>query len=196
MLAMEVTAITMFAGITFSNGIIVLAVVAGAVIWLFDGSVTRLIQLHILGVFTSFTLRQAGMVRHWNRALAAERDPAARRRSHRSRVINALGGLLTGLVLVIVLATKFTHGAYLVVIAVPVLYGLMRAIRRHYDRYLPGGRRRVRHRRAGRQHRHLHRPVTAQTTPGAGHELFGELAIVTTEGAVIDRGAVAIGAVN
>ncbi|WP_346534271.1 APC family permease [Micromonospora sp. DPT] len=120
--------------LAFSNGIIVLAVVAGAVIWLFDGSVTRLIQLYILGVFTSFTLSQAGMVRHWNRALAAERDPAARRRLHRSRVINALGGLLTGLVLVIVLATKFTHGAYLVVIAVPVLYGLMRAIRRHYDR--------------------------------------------------------------
>ncbi|MGN9895075.1 APC family permease [Micromonospora sp. L31] len=120
--------------LAFSNGIIVLAVVAGAVIWLFDGSVTRLIQLYILGVFTSFTLSQAGMVRHWNRALAAERDPAARRRLHRSRFINALGGLLTGLVLVIVLATKFTHGAYLVVIAVPVLYGLMRTIRRHYER--------------------------------------------------------------
>jgi amino acid transporter len=120
--------------LAFSNGIIVLAVIAGALIWAYDGSVTRLIQLYILGVFTSFTLSQAGMVRHWNRALAGEHDPAVRRRLHRSRVINALGCAFTALVLVIVLATKFTHGAYLVVIAVPVLYALMRAVRGHYDR--------------------------------------------------------------
>jgi hypothetical protein len=74
------------------------------------------------------------MVRHWNRALAVERDTRRRRQMHRSRAINAVGALFTGLVLVIVLATKFTHGAYLVVIAIPVLYLLMRAIRRHYDR--------------------------------------------------------------
>jgi amino acid transporter len=120
--------------LAFSNGIIVLAIVAGALIYAFNGSVTRLIQLYILGVFTSFTLSQAGMVRHWNRALATERDPAARRRMHRSRAINAFGAVLTGLVLVIVLATKFTHGAYLVVIAMPLLYLMMRGIRRHYDR--------------------------------------------------------------
>ncbi|HYN95295.1 MAG TPA: APC family permease [Pilimelia sp.] len=120
--------------LAFSNGIIVLAVIAGLLIWAFDGSVTRLIQLYILGVFTSFTLSQAGMVRHWNRALAAEQDPVTRRRLHRSRTINAIGCALTALVLVIVLATKFTHGAYLVVIAVPVLYALMRAVRRHYGR--------------------------------------------------------------
>jgi amino acid transporter len=120
--------------LAYSNGIIVLAVIAGVLIWAFDGSVTRLIQLYILGVFTSFTLSQAGMVRHWNRALAGEADPAVRRRLHRSRVINAVGCVLTALVLVIVLATKFTHGAYLVVIAVPVLFAMMRAIRRHYER--------------------------------------------------------------
>jgi amino acid transporter len=119
--------------LAFSNGIIALAVIAGALIVAFDGSVTRLIQLYILGVFTSFTLSQFGMVRHWNRALATERDPAARHRIHRSRAINAVGGCLTALVLVIVLATKFTHGAYLVVIAVPLLWLMMRAIRRHYD---------------------------------------------------------------
>jgi amino acid transporter len=120
--------------LAFSNGIIILAVIAAGLIWVFDGSVTRLIQLYILGVFTSFTLSQAGMVRHWNLVLTTERDPVARRRVHRSRAINTLGCALTGLVLVIVLATKFTHGAYLVVIAVPVLFALMRAIRRHYDR--------------------------------------------------------------
>jgi amino acid transporter len=120
--------------LAYSNGIIILALVAGGLIYAFDGSVTRLIQLYILGVFTSFTLSQAGMVRHWNQVLAVERDPAQRRRVSTSRVINAAGAVFTGLVLVIVLATKFTHGAYLVVIAVPLLYLLMRGIRRHYDR--------------------------------------------------------------
>jgi len=120
--------------LVFSNGIVLLALVAVMLIIAFEGSVTRLIQLYILGVFTSFTLSQTGMVRHWNRALAVERDLQRRRQMHRSRIINAVGALFTGLVLVIVLATKFTHGAYLVVIAIPVLYLLMRAIRRHYDR--------------------------------------------------------------
>lgn len=119
--------------LAFSNGIIALAIIAGLLIIAFNGSVTRLIQLYILGVFTSFTLSQFGMVRHWNRALATERDAIARRKLHRSRFINALGGCLTALVLVIVMVTKFTHGAYLVVIAVPLLWLMMRAIRRHYD---------------------------------------------------------------
>ena len=119
--------------LAFSNGIILLAVVSGGLIVAFDASVTRLIQLYILGVFTSFTLSQAGMVRHWNRALAAGPSGAERARIRRSRVINAVGAVLTALVLVIVAVTKFTGGAYLVVIAVPVLFILMRGIRRHYD---------------------------------------------------------------
>jgi amino acid transporter len=119
--------------LAYSNGIIVLAVVAGGLIYLFEGSVTRLIQLYILGVFTSFTLSQAGMVRHWNRALAVEPDPAERRRIHRCRAINTVGAALTALVLVIVLVTKFRHGAYLVVIAMPLLFAMMSGIRRHYD---------------------------------------------------------------
>lgn len=120
--------------LAFSNGILLLALIAGALIYAYKGSVTGLIQLYILGVFTSFTLSQTGMVRHWNRLLRTERDPAARRRMHRSRFINAFGACFTGLVLVIVTVTKFTHGAYLVVIAIPVLFAMMRAIRRHYDR--------------------------------------------------------------
>ncbi|MFG2039962.1 APC family permease [Dactylosporangium sp. NPDC048998] len=119
--------------LAYSNGILLLALVAGALIWAFEGSVTRLIQLYILGVFTSFTLSQAGMVRHWNQLLEHERDPVARRRLHRARAINGLGALCTAVVLVVVLATKFTHGAYLVVIAMPLLYLMMSAIRRHYD---------------------------------------------------------------
>jgi amino acid transporter len=119
--------------LAFSNGIIALAVIAATLIVAFDGSVTRLIQLYILGVFTSFTLSQFGMVRHWNRGLAVERDRPTRQRMHRARAINAVGGCLTGLVLIIVLATKFTHGAYLVVIAIPLLWLMMRGVRRHYD---------------------------------------------------------------
>jgi amino acid transporter len=120
--------------LALSNGILLLAVIAGALIYAYQGSVTSLIQLYILGVFTSFTLSQTGMVRYWNRLLRTERDPVARRRMHRSRWINAFGACFTGLVLVIVTITKFTHGAYLVVIAIPVLFLMMRAIRRHYDR--------------------------------------------------------------
>ncbi|MCL2782174.1 MAG: APC family permease [Actinomycetia bacterium] len=118
--------------LAYSNGILMLAVVAGALIFIYKADVSRLIQLYILGVFTSFTLGQSGMVRHWNRALRAERDPAARRTIFRSRAINAFGASLAGLVLVIVVATKFTKGAYLVIIAMPILYGLMHAINRHY----------------------------------------------------------------
>ncbi len=118
--------------LAFSNGIIALSLVAGILIFAFDGSTTRLIQLYILGVFTSFTLCQAGMVRHWNRVLADTADARERRAAQRSRLINAVGALLTAIVLVVVLITKFTHGAYLVVITIPALYLLMRAIHRHY----------------------------------------------------------------
>ncbi|WP_410622955.1 APC family permease [Amycolatopsis sp. cmx-8-4] len=118
--------------LAFSNGIIALSVVAAILIFAFDGSTTRLIQLYILGVFTSFTLCQAGMVRHWNRILADTTDPRERRSAQRSRLINALGAVLTAVVLVVVLITKFTHGAYLVVIAIPLLYVFMRSIHRHY----------------------------------------------------------------
>jgi cobalamin synthase len=84
-------------------------------------------------VFTSFTLSQTGMVRHWNRELRATTDPALRRRHQSARVINALGAVVTGLVLVIVLATKFLQGAWLAVLAAIVLWVMMRGIRRHYD---------------------------------------------------------------
>ncbi|KQV18535.1 DNA-binding protein [Kitasatospora sp. Root187] len=120
--------------LAFSNGIIALAVVAGGLLWLYDANVTSLIHLYILGVFTSFTLSQIGMVRHWNRTLREHPTRQARRDAHRARVINALGAVVTGLVLVIVLATKFTQGAWLAVLAAVVLWLMMHGIRRHYDR--------------------------------------------------------------
>ncbi|MEW2357625.1 APC family permease [Spirillospora sp. NPDC029432] len=120
--------------LAFSNGIIILATMAGLLIFAYGADVSRLIQLYIVGVFVSFTVSQTGMVRHWNRLLRTEEDPAARRQMRRSRAINAFGLLLTGTVLIVVLVTKFTHGAYIVCIAMPVLFLLMRGIRRHYDR--------------------------------------------------------------
>jgi amino acid transporter len=119
--------------LAFSNGIVLLAGFAGLLIYAFSAQVTRLIQLYIIGVFVSFTLSQTGMVRHWTRLLRTETDRAARRRMLRSRVINGVGLAFTGLVLVIVLITKFTKGAWIVCIAMPVLFLMMRAIRRHYD---------------------------------------------------------------
>jgi amino acid transporter len=118
--------------LVFSNGILLLAGFAGLLIVAFDADVTRLIQLYIIGVFTSFTIGQWGMVRHWNREMALEQDPAARRRMRRSQVINTLGGSLTTVVLVIIVITKFTHGAWLVLVAMPILFVLMRAINKHY----------------------------------------------------------------
>jgi amino acid transporter len=118
--------------LAFSNGIVILALLAGGLIWAFDASTSRLIQLYIIGVFVSFTLSQAGMVVHWRRLLRAERDPQARRGLHWNLAINALGAMVTGVVLIVVLLTKFLNGAYLVVIAMPLVFFLMKAISRHY----------------------------------------------------------------
>ncbi|PGH48161.1 APC family permease [Streptomyces sp. Ru87] len=120
--------------LAFSNGIVLLAGAAAILVAVYDADSTRLIQLYIVGVFVSFTLSQTGMVRHWNRHLARESDPAARRRMLRSRAINTFGAFFTGLVLVVVLITKFTHGAWVALLGMVVFYGVMTAIRRHYDR--------------------------------------------------------------
>lgn len=120
--------------LAFSNGIVLLAAFACVLVYIYDADSTRLIQLYIVGVFVSFTLSQIGMVRHWNRHLATETDPAVRRHMVRSRAINTFGAFLTGLVLVVVLLTKFTHGAWVAVLGMVLFYGMMTAIRRHYDR--------------------------------------------------------------
>ena len=132
--------------LAYSNGIVLLAGFATLLIVAFDAQVTSLIQLYIVGVFVSFVCSQTGMVRHWQRLLAGtspdgaspdgsatDPDRAARRRMRRSQAINFTGACLTAVVLVIVLATKFTRGAWIVCVAMPVIYLGMRAIRRHYD---------------------------------------------------------------
>jgi amino acid transporter len=119
--------------LAFSNGIVFLAGFAIVLIVSFQAEVTRLIQLYIVGVFVSFTLSQAGMLRHWNRLLRTERDPSVRHRMYRSRTINGFGMCLTGTVLVIVLVTKFLLGAWIAIAAMAVIYLTMLGIRRHYD---------------------------------------------------------------
>ncbi|MGV8967511.1 MAG: APC family permease [Cellulomonas sp.] len=120
--------------LVFSNGVVILAFLASALIVAFNASTTHLIQLYIIGVFVSFTLSQAGMVRHWTHLLAVSAATSPRGPMRRSRAINALGACVTSLVLVIVLATKFTHGAYIVVIAIPVMVAVMLWVKGHYDR--------------------------------------------------------------
>jgi amino acid transporter len=119
--------------LAFSNGIIILAATAAGLIVIYNAEVTRLIQLYIVGVFVSFTLSQIGMVRHWTRHLSLERNPQARAHMMRSRIINGIGAAMCGTVLVVVLLTKFTHGAGYAIAAMAVIFLVMTRIRRHYD---------------------------------------------------------------
>ena len=120
--------------LTFSNGIVLLSGAAILLVGIYGADSTKLIQLYIVGVFVSFTLSQTGMVRHWNRHLRTEKNVAKRRHMIRSRAINTFGAFFTGLVLVVVLATKFTHGAWVALLGMVIFYGTMSAIRKHYDR--------------------------------------------------------------
>jgi amino acid transporter len=119
--------------LAFSNGIVFLAVAALAAIIAFRAQVTALIQLYIVGVFISFTLSQIGMVRHWTRLLRNETDPAVRRTMMRSRVVNTVGFVATGTVLLVVMVTKFLAGAWIAIVAMILLFVLMKMIRKHYD---------------------------------------------------------------
>ena len=119
--------------LAYSNGIVVLAGISVALIVGFNANIEKLIQLYIVGVFTSFTLSQYGMVRHWQYKLSATSDPDQRRGMRRSQAINGTGAVVTGLVLIIVVRYKFLGGAYLAIAAMIVIFFLMRAIHRHYE---------------------------------------------------------------
>ncbi len=97
----------------------------------YQANVTALIQLYIIGVFISFTLGQTGMVKHW---IGILRRGGARTggRSWRGLLINAVGALFTAIVLIIVTITKFTHGAWLVFVIMPILWFLMLGVNRYY----------------------------------------------------------------
>jgi amino acid transporter len=119
--------------LAYSNGILILALMAMALIIAFDAEVTRLIQLYIVGVFVSFNLSQLGMIRHWTRLLKDETEPSVRRRMFRSRAINTFGLAMTAVVFVIVLLTKFLAGAWIAILAMGTFFMVMHSIRRHYD---------------------------------------------------------------
>jgi amino acid transporter len=116
--------------LVFSNGVVVLAVLAAVLIAVFRANLDKLIQLYVVGVFTAFTITQIGMVRHWQRVRAKAGDAA--RGWKTSTLINGIGAVATGVVLVITAATKFTQGAWISIAGMAVIVGVMYSIHRHY----------------------------------------------------------------
>jgi len=119
--------------LALSNGILLLGIAAGALIVGFQADLNSLIQLYIVGVFVSFSLTQWGMIRHWTHRIRELTEDSERRRARRGRLVNIIGLILTTSVLVIVLVTKFSRGAWIVVVAIPILVLIMVAISAHYD---------------------------------------------------------------
>jgi amino acid transporter len=112
--------------LAFTVGIAVLAAVSAGLIVAYRGSVTGLIPLYTVGVFLAFTLSQAGLVRHWWQL--RDQEPGWRKRA----VINGVGAVATGVVMVVVAVSKFALGAWMVLVLIPVLIAMMWAIERHY----------------------------------------------------------------
>jgi amino acid transporter len=111
--------------LVYSNGIMLLSICAGVLVIIFKGQVNAIIPLYAVGVFTSFTLSQAGMVRHWFQEQT--------RGWRASAIMNSLGAFSTLIVLLVIICTKFLLGAWLVVIAIPLVVTLFAAIHRHYQ---------------------------------------------------------------
>lgn len=120
--------------LAFSNGILILASMAIVLVVVFGANVNSLIPLYTVGVFVSFTLSQAGMLRHWHRQLRTVVDRPRRRRMRRSQVVNTIGLVMTGAVLMIVIVTKFMAGAWIAIVAMTIFFVMMKAINRHYQR--------------------------------------------------------------
>jgi len=111
--------------LVYSNGVVVLAGAAAFLIWIYHANVNNLIHLYVVGVFTAFTLSQAGMVKYWLRT----HGDGWRWRS----AINGVGAVATGVVAIVVILTKFAEGAWIVTIAVPTMVLAFYGVRRHYD---------------------------------------------------------------
>jgi amino acid transporter len=112
--------------LVFSNGMLVLATVAGLLLWIYGANTNNLIHLYVIGVFTAFTLSQAGMVHYW----FTRRTPRWKAKA----LVNGVGAAATGIVALVVVYTKFAEGAWLVTVAIPVLVVGMLGVRRHYAR--------------------------------------------------------------
>ena len=110
--------------LVFQNGIVVLGILAVALVWYFKGELDLLLPLYAVGVFTAFTLSQTGMVRHWTK----RRDPGWTTKV----AVNGLGALCTGIVAIVILTTKFTEGAWIVLILITAASSMLYAIKRRY----------------------------------------------------------------
>jgi amino acid transporter len=118
--------------LVFANGIVTLAILASILVVLFGGRTHRLIPLYAVGVFLSFTLSQAGMVLHW-RKMGKDPDRSQEGQGWRWKAfVNGLGALATGLVLVVIVTTKFIHGAWVVMLLIPLFVWMFYTIKRHY----------------------------------------------------------------
>lgn len=111
--------------LSFSNGIVLLTMAAAFLILVFEGNVEHLISLYAVGVFLSFTIAQSAMVVHWNKSREKNWQVYA--------LINGFGAVVTALVVVIVLATKFVYGAWVVVLLIPTLVYFFKKVHHHYD---------------------------------------------------------------
>jgi amino acid transporter len=117
--------------LVFSNGIVLLGLFTIALVIGFDANVDKLIHLYIIGVFTSFTLSQAGMVKRWNRLIRTG-PPGDRNRMRLSRAMNLAGAIATAVVLGIVMYTKVVQGAWIAIVAMILIFAMMKGISRHY----------------------------------------------------------------
>ena len=115
--------------LVYSEGIVVLALMSGALLAAFDGITDRLIPLFAVGAFGAFTLSQAGMVAHWRKQ---PKDAGGSKKRMLSMLVNGMGATSTGIVLLIVMVTKFASGAWVVLLLIPLLFGTFLTIRRHY----------------------------------------------------------------
>jgi hypothetical protein len=116
--------------LVFSNGVVALGVLSSVMIYIFKADLNVLIHFYVVGVFTSFTLSQSGMVRHW--ITEGRKGEGAMKGWRRSIVINIIGAITTFVVLIVVILSKFKDGAWLSILIMALLVPLFYAIHRHY----------------------------------------------------------------
>jgi amino acid transporter len=166
--------------LVFSNGVLILAVLSGILIVIFDANLTRLIQLYLVGVFISFTLSQSGMVMRMRKL----REAGWRKRA----ALSGFGATVTGVVLIVIAWTKFQRGAYIVIVAIPFFMAAMWSVNRHYSS-VKGELARPDPRTADRRRGHQHMVIYVQRLDAATARALGvvrsmrpaEVTAVTTD---------------
>ena len=111
--------------LSFSNGIILLSIIAGGLIWFFNGNVEHLISLYAIGVFLSFTIAQTGLVVHWRKERGAHWLKRA--------IVNGIGAVITGIVVLVIAETKFFYGAWIILVFIPIMVFIFKKIHSHYQ---------------------------------------------------------------